>query len=75
MKRRLVRVHVHAGARRESLVDGGGKLELSVKEKAERNAANERARVLLAHHFGVPAKAVRLVSGHHRAQKTFEVVY
>ncbi len=70
-----VRVRVHAGARKEALVEQGGTLEVWVREKAERNAANERARALVGRHLGVPTKAVRLISGHHRERKVFEVLY
>jgi len=71
----LVRVRVKAGARKERFVETGeGKFEADVKEKAERNAANEGVIALIAHHFGVPKKSVRIVSGHRRPNKIFRVI-
>ncbi|MDP2648798.1 MAG: DUF167 domain-containing protein [Patescibacteria group bacterium] len=69
------RVKVSAGARRESLAEGkGGVLGISVREKAERGAANLRVRELVARHFGVSVKAVRIVKGHRGSSKTLEVL-
>ncbi len=75
MKRSYIRITVSAGSRRESLAERGGRLLLTVREKAELNAANGRARALVARHFSVPLRAVRIISGHHRAQKIVEVLY
>lgn len=60
---RFIRVSVTAGARREQLFEKSGRLVVSVKEKAERGAANERVRALVARRFGVPTKKVRIISG------------
>ncbi len=43
--------------------------EISVKEKAERNMANARVLALVAEHFKVPVKKVRIVNGHHHPSK------
>jgi len=71
---KLVRVKVTPGARRESFTElRPGVFEASVREKAEGNAANTRVRALLAIHFKVSAKAVRIVSGHRAKSKLVSV--
>lgn len=70
-----VRVRVTAGARREALKEvGADKLDIAVKEKAERGEANERVRTLVARHYGVAVKSVRIITGHERKNKTISVV-
>ncbi len=69
----LIKVRVTAGAKRESVSKRGKAFILSVKEKAERNQANLRARELVAREVGVPVSRVRLISGHHTPSKLFEV--
>ncbi len=48
--------------------------EISVKEKAERNMANKRVIELIAEHFNITEKDVRIVSGHHHPSKLISVV-
>ncbi|OGI57397.1 hypothetical protein A3B85_00010 [Candidatus Nomurabacteria bacterium RIFCSPHIGHO2_02_FULL_37_13] len=43
--------------------------EISVREKAERNMANNRVLELVARHFQVPKSKVRIVNGHHSPSK------
>jgi len=47
--------------------------EISVKEPAERNLANNRIKEILAQMFSVSPKAVRLVSGHQSSRKIFSL--
>ncbi len=47
--------------------------EMTVKEPAERNLANQRVRELLATQYEIDVKAVRIVSGHHSGSKIFDV--
>ena len=47
--------------------------EMTVKEPAERNLANNRIKELLAQEFKVKAELIRLVSGHHSGSKMFDV--
>lgn len=69
-----VRATVRPAARREKLeVIRPDAFEISVREKAERNEANERVRVLLARHFRVHTKAVKIVSGQRSSRKIFEI--
>ncbi len=69
-----VRVRVTPKAKRE-IVEKTGELtfEMTVKEPAERNLANQRIRELLADQYQVGVKAVRIVSGHHSGSKIFDV--
>ena len=47
--------------------------EISVKEKAEKNMANKKVIELLADHFKVPVKKVRIINGHHHPHKLLVV--
>ena len=52
-----------------------GVFEVLVRDEAAENAANMRVCEILANHFKVPVKAVRIVTGHHRPSKKIQVVY
>lgn len=74
-ERRLVRVRVLAGARKEKIVEReDGTYEIAVREKAERGEANERICKLVAVRLAVPRKSIRILTGHHRNNKTLEIV-
>lgn len=65
-----IHIKVTAGARKESWKQKSeDHFEVSVKEKAERNMANTRVLELVAEHFKVPVKNVRIVNGHHHPSK------
>ncbi|MDO8514144.1 MAG: DUF167 domain-containing protein [bacterium] len=68
-----IKVRVKTGMKKESLKTSGSRFEISVKEKAERNQANARVVALVAAHFKVRVKDVRIVSGHHSASKMLSV--
>jgi len=70
----IVSVRVSPAAKREKVEElASGRLAIAVKEKPERNMANARVRELVAAHFGVEPKAVRLLNGHRSKSKVFEV--
>jgi len=67
---KYIHVKVTAGAGEESFEQKSeDHFEISVKEKAERNMANTRVLELIAKHFKVPIKKVRIVNGHHHPSK------
>ena len=69
-----VRIRVTPKSKREAVTEKKkGTLEVSVKEPAEDNRANSRAIELVASYLGVPAKALRIVRGHHSRGKILEV--
>lgn len=71
----IIVVKVEPGARREKvIVKSDASFEISVKEPAEGNRANDRVREILALHFGVTAKQIRFVSGARGRTKRFEVL-
>jgi uncharacterized protein YggU (UPF0235/DUF167 family) len=70
----IVRVKVRADARKESFVQKSTRFEISVKEPAEENRANERVRALLAQHFGVPIQKVRFEAGMRSPNKRFRII-
>lgn len=70
-----IRVNVRAGARKERFLRmKSNAFDVQVKEPAERNAANNRVRALIAAHFGVPVGSVRFVAGMRGKNKTFDVI-
>lgn len=69
------RVVVSPGARRESFREVvPGSFAIAVKEEAKGNAANQRVRELLARHFAVSEKRVRIVTGQRGKNKRVEIV-
>jgi uncharacterized protein YggU (UPF0235/DUF167 family) len=65
-----VHVKAIAGARKESFKQlKEDHFEAHVKEKAERNMANNRILELVAEHFKFPVKKVRIVNGHRHPSK------
>ncbi len=49
------------------------KYEISVREKAEQNMANNRLREIVAKLFGIPTKSVKMISGHRSPHKIFSI--
>ena len=69
-----ISVRVVAGAKREAVEAlSKSRLKILVKQKPEHGAANARVVELVARHFKVPAKAVRIVRGHKTPSKILEV--
>ncbi len=71
-------MYIHAkvltGAREEKIsLVSENHFKVSVREKAERNLANRRVIEVLAAYFKVPARKVRLISGHHTPSKIFSL--
>lgn len=69
-----IRVRVSAGAKKEvfkqSTLDS---FHVSVKEPAEQNLANKRILELVALHYGIAAKQIRIISGHHSPGKILSI--
>jgi uncharacterized protein YggU (UPF0235/DUF167 family) len=69
-----IRVAVYPSSKRESVEEvGENRLEIKVKEPAERNLANVRVKELLALKYQIEVKQVRLVSGHQNSRKIFSI--
>ncbi|OHA79532.1 MAG: hypothetical protein A2747_03775 [Candidatus Yonathbacteria bacterium RIFCSPHIGHO2_01_FULL_44_41] len=69
-----IRVRVIAGARKESFEAGSeDSFLLSVKEPAEGNRANTRVLEIIARHFGMASKQIRIISGHHSPGKILSI--
>ena len=65
-----IRVRVAAGAKKESFaMSAEDSFLVSVKEPAENNCANRRVLEIIAQHFGVEPKQIRIISGHHSPGK------
>ena len=69
-KLQYIHVKVTAGVKKESFVQKTeDSFEVSVREKAERNMANARVIELVAEHFKISLKKVRIVNGHRHPSK------
>lgn len=70
----LVRVRVTPSAKREKMLEvSHDTLSVQVKEPAERNLANKRARALVAEHYRVPLRGVTMISGARSPTKVFSI--
>lgn len=70
----LIKVKVHPDSHKEKkeFVEPD-KLLLWVREPAQNNLANLRVVKMVAEHFKIESKKVRIISGHHRSSKIVEV--
>jgi uncharacterized protein YggU (UPF0235/DUF167 family) len=69
-----IKVKVKAGAKEEFLEQKSkDHFDVSVKEKAERNMANNRVIELVADFFKLPRGKVRIISGHHSPGKILSI--
>ncbi|MCK9344580.1 MAG: DUF167 domain-containing protein [Candidatus Pacebacteria bacterium] len=69
-----IRVRVAADVKKESFTQSGDDSFLvSVKEPAEGNRANTRVLEIIAEHFGIKPKQIRIISGHHSPSKMFSI--
>jgi uncharacterized protein YggU (UPF0235/DUF167 family) len=65
-----IRVKVSASAKKELFKQiNEDHFEISLKEKAERNMANDRMIELFSAHFHLPKNKIRIVNGHHSPTK------
>lgn len=70
-----IKVKVIAGAKQEKIEKvKENQFKISVKEKAERNMANQRLIEILATEFLIPVSKIRIVSGHHHPSKIFSIM-
>ncbi len=69
-----IKVRVIAGSKKEEvIVEKENYFKIFVREKAERNMANDRIIELVARQYAVPANKVRIISGHHSPSKLLSV--
>lgn len=69
-----IRVRVIADAKKETLEQTAeDSFLVSVKEPAEQNLANKRVLELVAKHFVIEPKRIRIISGHHSPGKILSV--
>lgn len=69
-----VKVRVIPKAKKETVSKIDDQIfEMTVKEPAERNLANNRIKELLAKEYDVKIESVRIISGHHSGSKMFDV--
>ena len=72
----FVRVHAVPHAKTEKMLAEAQEhvYTISVRERAEQNAANKRIRELVAVHYKVPVTKVRMLTGHRSASKLLEII-
>ena len=70
----FIKVHVTAGAKKESFIQKNeSTFYITVKEPAKMNLANVRVRELVANHFSLSKKEVKIVNGHHSPSKILSI--
>lgn len=69
-----IKVKAAAGMKKEGLIQtSSDHFDIFVREKAERNLANRRVCEMIAEFFGIPARKVKIISGHHSPGKILSV--
>ena len=69
-----VKVLVKAGAKKETIqATSPDHFAITVTEKPVQNLANRRVIALIASHFNVPVRSVRIINGHHSPSKLLAV--
>ncbi len=69
-----IKAIVTTGAKAESIKEKSANTFLiSVKEKAERNMANKKVIEILAEHFKISTKNIRIINGHQHPHKLLVV--
>lgn len=69
-----IKVRVAANAKKESFAQSAeDSFLISVKEPAEQNRANVRVLELVAAHYGIMPKQIRIISGHHSPGKILSI--
>lgn len=71
--KQVMRVRAQTEAKHESVKRLGTTFVIAVKEPPQANRANNRIREILSRELMVPLAAVRLVLGHHKPSKVFEI--
>jgi uncharacterized protein YggU (UPF0235/DUF167 family) len=70
-----VKVHVYPGMKKEHVKKlKEHTYELVLKVPAERNAANDRVKEIIADIYKVTGADVRIVTGHHSPSKILDVI-
>lgn len=70
----LIRVKVTTGAKKEAVTaTGKDRLDISLKEKPERNMANKRLVVIIRIHFKAKPGTVKIVKGHKAPSKIVSI--
>jgi uncharacterized protein YggU (UPF0235/DUF167 family) len=65
-----IKVLVYTQMKKESIVlKNKDNFIISIKDKAERNMANQRVVELISSYFRVPTSKIRIVNGHHHPHK------
>ena len=69
-----IKVTAFPKSKKESLKElSKDRFEVRVKEKAERNMANQRIIEIVAEYFGVRVKDVKIINGHHHPSKLISI--
>ena len=70
-----IKVRVKTGQRKESVERVSPvSFKISVKEKPEKNLANQRVLQIVAECLRVPIKKIKIISGHHSPSKLLSII-
>jgi len=71
----LIKVKVYPKSKQEELIKkSADSFDVKVKEKPKDGLANKKVFELLARHFNVSAKSIRLKKGSKQQNKIFEII-
>ena len=69
-----IKVKVFPKSKKEDIKQiGQNRFEIKVKEKAERNLANNKVLEIIAAYFKVHKKEVKIINGHHQSSKMLKI--
>lgn len=69
-----IKIKVFPKSKKEGLTKTGeNRFEIKVKEKAEKNLANNRVLEILASYFKIKKEDVKIINGHHHPTKLLKI--
>ncbi len=68
-----ISVRVTSDASKERIIKKEKRWDISVREPAEENRANNRVREIIASEYKVPVSSVHIIKGHHSPSKLITI--
>jgi uncharacterized protein YggU (UPF0235/DUF167 family) len=69
-----IKVEVNTKAKKDKIEQKGeDRFEVWIKEKPERNLANQKVKEMLALYFDILPSKVRIINGHHKSHKLLNI--
>lgn len=69
-----IKVRVFPKSKKEEFKEvGENRFEIKIKEKAERNLANNKVLEILANYFKIRVEDIKIINGHHHPIKLIKI--